>query len=119
LWKTAPERAIMQILTLTGTRMRWTLRCACVLALMLGVGRVNHVVFTVDVGPKIITCLIDGVLCDGGAHRQYGWKRFDEKLGDVNTDAPLRISPTVKTLRIYSRALRTSEAVANYKASPK
>ncbi|MHC5055595.1 MAG: LamG-like jellyroll fold domain-containing protein [Planctomycetota bacterium] len=83
-------------------------------------GRLHHVVFIVDGGPKIVTVVADGVLLDGGAHRQYGWGRFDAKLGDVTGSPELRVAPSmrgeVRSLRIYDRYLRTSEAVANFRA---
>jgi len=44
----------------------------------------QHIAVIVDGGPKIITFVIDGVLNDGGAARQYGWGRFDPALSDVN-----------------------------------
>jgi len=82
--------------------------------------RFHHVVVIVDGGPKIITCVVDGVLCDGGTSRQYGWGRFSDALGDVNGSRSLRVAPLfrgeLKNLRIYNRCLHTSEAVGNYLA---
>jgi hypothetical protein len=37
-------------------------------------------VITVDGGPKIITFVVDGTLCDGGEQRQFGWGRFSPDL---------------------------------------
>ena len=86
-------------------------------------GKAHHVVVTVDGGPKIITFVVDGVLCDGGDQRQFGWGRFSPNLRAPNPDArqpTLRIAPKmsgcVQSLRFYSRALRTSEAVGNWRA---
>ena len=78
-------------------------------------GQLHHVVCIVDGGPKIITFVVDGVLCDGSAHRQYGWGRFPADLGDVSgrDRIPTALPDSVASLRIYGRALRTSEAVAN------
>lgn len=78
-------------------------------------GRVHHVVVTVDGGPKIITRVVDGILCDGGGERQFGWGRFSPTLREVNGGAKFRIAPAVQSLRIYQRALRTSEAVAHFR----
>ncbi len=87
---------------------------------LLEAGKLHHVVFIVDGGPDIISCVVDGRLCDGGIHRQYGWGRFSDEMGDINSAAPLRIPRSdevaVKKLNIYNRYLRTSEAIANYKA---
>ena len=87
---------------------------------LLKANALHHVVFIVDGGPKIISVVVDGVLCDGGTYRQYGWGRFKKEIGDVNGADKLRIAPSLKgqlkSLRIYNRYLRTSEAVANYHA---
>jgi hypothetical protein len=88
---------------------------------LLGAGRPCHLVVSVDGGPKIITFLVDGKLCDGGAARQFGWGRFNPNLRDVNGAKTLRIGPSlngrIHHLRLYNRCLRTSEAVGNYRAS--
>ncbi len=87
---------------------------------VLRVGETHHVTLTVDGGPKIMTFIVDGVMCDGGEHRQYGWGRFPEALGSINSGQPMRVGQRararMKDLHIYTRPLRTSEAVANYHA---
>jgi hypothetical protein len=81
-------------------------------------GKVHHIVVTVDGGPKIITFVIDGVLCDGGEHREYGWGRFPDALRNVNGNKRLTIGPcpVLYRVRLYGRPLRTSEAIANFHA---
>ena len=73
----------------------------------------------VDGGPRCITFLVDGRLCDGGDGRLYGWGRFDKHLENVN-GGKLRIAPALKgelsLVRVYDRYLRNSEAVGNYQA---
>ncbi|MBI5394656.1 MAG: hypothetical protein HZA91_05090 [Verrucomicrobia bacterium] len=76
----------------------------------------HHVVITVDGGPKIITFVVDGVLCDGGDDRQFGWGRFSPNLRTPTGAATLKIAPAVSSLRIYNRTLRTSEAIGNFRA---
>ncbi|MCL5996677.1 MAG: exo-alpha-sialidase [Chloroflexi bacterium] len=81
----------------------------------------HHVVIVVDGGPKIISFIVDGRLCDGGDRRQFGWGRFSPHLRDVNGLPTLRLvslssNGKLYALRIYQRALRTSEAVANGRA---
>jgi len=87
---------------------------------LLRAGQTHHVTFIVDGGPKLITVLVDGVLCDGGDEKQFGWGRFHPCLRDVNGAAEARLAPTLHgallSLRVYARYLRTSEAVANYRA---
>ena len=64
--------------------------------------------------------MIDGALCDGSAFRQFDWGRFSPNLREVNGDESLRIGPKlsgkVKSLRVYDRRLRTSEAIGNWRA---
>jgi hypothetical protein len=83
----------------------------------LKVGAWQHVTVTVDGGAKIITFVVDGILNDGGALREYGWGRFPRDLGDVNGAERVALAPgllgRVRTFRIYDRALRTSEAIGN------
>jgi hypothetical protein len=89
---------------------------------ILQVGRLHHVAAIVDARPRIITFVVDGVLCDGGDARQVGWGRYKTDLGDIRGSGRLRIAPSLKgelrSLRVYGRYLRTSEAVANYHAGP-
>ena len=86
----------------------------------LQTGKWHHIVFTVDGGPGIVTVMVDGRLCDGGEHRQYGWGRFDPKMGNVTGAKRMKMGTsfrgTLGSLRIYDRSLRTSEAIANYHA---
>lgn len=87
---------------------------------MLEAGKQHHVVIVVDGGPRVISFVIDGVLCDGGGARPFGWGRFSPFLHNVNGEAMLRIGPTlggeIRSLRIYDRALLTGQAIANYRA---
>lgn len=80
--------------------------------------KLHHVVIAVDGGPKIITFVVDGILCDGGTERQFGWGRFSANLRTPNGAETLKIAPAVQSLRIYNGALRTSEAVGNFRAGP-
>ena len=74
----------------------------------------------VDGGPAIISFVVNGILCDGGDYRQFGWGRFSPHFYDVTGGPQLRIAPAlhgaVTALRIYDRALRVSDAVGNWRA---
>ena len=87
----------------------------------LRVGAWQYVTVIVDAGPRIITWIVDGVLNDGGAVRDYGWGRFPAELGDVNGASKARLAPVLDgqlaQFRIYDRYLRTSEAIGNFRAS--
>jgi hypothetical protein len=83
---------------------------------VLGADRQHHIVVIVDGGPNVISFVVDGVLNDGGDSRQFGWGRFSPHFQSINGDATLRLHQ-VLSLRIYGRALRTSEAIACYRAN--
>lgn len=84
---------------------------------LLTPGKPHHVVITVDAGPRIITFIVDGVLCNGGEERQYGWGRFSPYLGDVTGSDNVKMSTALSGVRVYARPLRTFEAVGNWRAS--
>lgn len=79
-------------------------------------GAPRHIAVIVDGGPKIVSFVVDGRFCDGGEARQFGWGRFSPNLRSANGSETLRIGAGVAALRIYGRALRTAEAIANYRA---
>lgn len=83
-------------------------------------GKRHHVAVVVDAGPRIISFLVDGVVCNGGEARDFGWGRYKEELGDVTGSATLHLAPSLhgelECVKIYSRYLRISEAVANFHA---
>jgi Concanavalin A-like lectin/glucanases superfamily/BNR repeat-like domain len=87
----------------------------------LRVGYWQHITVVVDSGPRIITWIVDGVLNDGGAVRDFGWGRFSPALTDVNGATKAKLAQVLfgelAEFRIYNRYLRTSEAVGNFRAS--
>jgi len=89
---------------------------------MLEAGMLHHVAVIVDGGPKVISFVVDGKVCDGGEFRQFGWGRFSPNLRHANGSKTLRVGPglkgEIKALRIYDRYLRTSEAIGNFRAGP-
>ncbi len=89
---------------------------------VLTAGTLHHVVVIVDGGPKIVSFVVDGILNDGGEHRQFGWGRFDPNFRNTPGADTLDIGPNMKghivRLRIYDRYLRTSEAISSFRAAP-
>lgn len=87
----------------------------------LRVGEWQHVTVIVDGGPRIITWIVDGVLNDGGAVREFGWGRFPAELRDVNGASRVKLGSVLYGelggFRVYNRYLRTSEAVGNFRAT--
>lgn len=85
----------------------------------LPAGTTHHVVVTVDSGPCIVTFVIDGILCDGGTNRSFGWGRFSPNLRDVNGEESLRLTDipgVIRVLRLYGEPLSTTEATGNCRA---
>jgi hypothetical protein len=79
-------------------------------------GVAHHAVIIVDGFTKTMMFVIDGVLCDGGEERQFGWGRFHRDLlhvnaGKLSVNRPS--SGSLSLVRIHERALRVSEAVGN------
>ena len=44
-------------------------------------GEVHTVTFVVDIGPRIVTSVLDERLCDGGENFPDGWTTLDEVSG--------------------------------------
>jgi hypothetical protein len=116
--QTTPDGTIEILLNDGRTENRWASDRN-----LLQAQKTHHVVMTVDSGPCIITFVIDGILCDGGSQRQFGWGRFSPNLRDVNGEKILYLSVApgvrIQTLRLYDTPLSTSEAIGNYRAGLK
>ena len=79
----------------------------------------HHIVVVVDGGPRTISFVIDGTLCDGGSARPLGYGRFSPYMKHVSGSKSIRVGDadaTLHRLRVYDRALRTAEAVAGFRA---
>ena len=79
----------------------------------------HHVVFVCDYAAGIISVVFDGKYCDGGEKRPFGWGRLPSGLSSVTASEHAIVSASVKRVRLYDRALRTSEAIGNYRAGEK
>jgi hypothetical protein len=90
---------------------------------LLHTNTLHHVVVVVDGRAKLICFLVDGLLNDGGSQRQFGFGRFSPTFKDISGGRDLRVAPDLhgelRHLRVYDRALRTSEAVGNFRALPR
>ena len=87
---------------------------------VIGEDRDHHVTIIIDGGPKTISYVIDGVLCDGGSERLFGFGRFNTTFKNINGTSEIRLAPqlhgSLKAFRLYTRYLRTSEAIANFQS---
>lgn len=113
------------LLTLTAREGQEKMSWSCDPGLLQD-GQSHHAVIVADGGPGILTWILDGVLCDGGDRHVRGWQRFrSASAGGSRLGSTLRAvsgsafepDPTVRSLRMYARALRTSEAIASDTAS--
>jgi len=90
---------------------------------LIQAGKLHQIMFIVDGGPKIITAMVDGVLCDGGAEREFGWARFHPNLKNPN-GAPIallatNLHGTLQRVRVYDRYLLSNEGLGNWHATEK
>jgi hypothetical protein len=90
---------------------------------LLKTSTLHHIAAIVDGRSKVMSFVIDGALNDGGAERQFGWGRFSPNIKDISGGRDLRVATDLhgdlRQVRIYNRALRTSDAVANFLAIPR
>lgn len=77
----------------------------------------NHIGIVFDGGPKVLSIVINGFLCDGGDVKDFGWCRFSSALIDLNGIPVIYVPDNVSRFRIYDRALMTSEVISNFRFS--
>ncbi len=75
-------------------------------------GEERDIAIIVDGGPKVVSFVVDGLFCDGGEERQFGWSRFSPLLCNAVGSSKLFISENVKRLKVFSRALMSCEVAA-------
>lgn len=78
----------------------------------------HHIVAIADAGPKIMMFVIDGRLHDGNGVRSFGWGRWTAPLHRISTSPTTIAEDKVLLSRIYGKALRVSQAIANFNAGP-
>lgn len=87
-------------------------------ASLLTTNRAHHIGIVVDAGPRLITFVVDGMVCDGGVERQHGWSRFSPELDDMNGAGEAELAPSLGgrllSLRFYNRPLRHAELISNF-----
>lgn len=83
---------------------------------LLGIDREQRMTVIVDGGPKLILFVVEGALCDGARHREFGWGRFSPQLMHAQGEANIAVDSAMLGLRIYERAISVSEAIGNHRA---
>lgn len=77
-------------------------------------GNGDNISIIIDGGPKTISFVINGVLCDGGETRKFGYGRFNRYFRDASSKSALSVGENIKELYVTERALKTYEAAALY-----
>jgi len=78
--------------------------------------RLHHVVFICDAVAGVAAAVVDGAYCDGGEKQESGLGFIPAGFGTVDVTGRARISGRVKHVRLYDRAISTSEAAGNFRA---
>lgn len=109
--RTAADNSLEIILNDGRSQSRWSSDQQ-----VLAPGRLHHAAIIADAGPNVISFIVDGNFCDGLEQRQFGWGRFHPQLHSLNGGPNLRLDPQLLRALIYGRVLRTSEAIASFRA---
>ena len=76
----------------------------------------NSIAVVVDGAAQLITFVTNGVLADGGQPRKQGWTALSQELGSVAGARRCAAGAGVESVRVYSRALMTTELVGMWRA---
>eukprot|EP01047_Picozoa_sp_COSAG01_P005355 COSAG01_NODE_182_length_22838_cov_34.788733_7_plen_1032_part_00 len=77
----------------------------------------NTVAVVVDGAARLISFVTNGVLADGGLERAQGWARVRQQLSSLTSAASCVVAEDVICVRLFSRALMTTELVSNWRAA--
>lgn len=83
---------------------------------------VAHMTVIVDGASGIISFVMNGLFCDGGDERDYGFGRIDPDMKNISGKgyfSCLEGVSGISILRFYDRYIRTNDAVANYRYDTK
>jgi hypothetical protein len=84
----------------------------------------HSVTAIVHSGPRIISFVVNGIVCDGLNYRPFGWGRYDKDITNINggclelgalKQGQLRPQGKLKHIRIYNRPLMHTEAIGNHR----
>ena len=81
----------------------------------LALGEEHHIGIVIDGGPRVIYFVIDGKLDDGGKQKEFGWGLFSRSISGLKGDSDIFKGDNVRRLRIYDKALMTTEIISSYR----
>jgi hypothetical protein len=85
----------------------------------INTGKRQHLVIVIDGGPHVVSFILDGHFLDGGKDRQFGWGRFSPHFMNATGCGEIRVGHRIfgsmSLVRVYDRALTTSQAVGLYR----
>ncbi|MBQ7976235.1 MAG: exo-alpha-sialidase [Clostridia bacterium] len=67
---------------------------------------------SVDAGPRVVSMIIDNMLCDGGDERQFGYGWFDRNMLNANGEKHIKVYNGVSNLKIFNTYITNSEIMA-------
>lgn len=70
----------------------------------------HKITIQVDAGPRIVSMITDGRLCDGADERQFGYGWFDRGMISANGAKNIFISDSVKSFELFTEMLTNSQA---------
>jgi hypothetical protein len=76
----------------------------------------NSIAVVVDGAAQIVSFVTNGVLAEGGALHKQGWTALSQELGSVAGARRCKVAGGVENVRVYSRALMTTELVGMWRA---
>ena len=82
----------------------------------LAIAGQHYIAFTVDAAARVVTVMVDGKLCDGSLVSTRGWGWLEDAQTEVQGGDTATFGPGIQLIRMYGRALYTSEALGNFRA---
>lgn len=78
----------------------------------------HHLAVVIDGASRVVYFVVDGLFDDGGANRIFGWGTISRSLTGIAGDKTARIGDGVKRLRLYGKALTTTQCIGNFRSGP-
>lgn len=80
-------------------------------------GKKHHITWVIDAQAQISFLVIDGCFDNGGEKAFVGYSRFSSSLSKIYARQAVALGKNVTRTLLVPRAIMTTEAVADYRAS--